>query len=145
MWDTYIIVLISIFLQHLGNPPPSEFEEMVCDACMQKNSFLRVYEASTQVQVEVDVETVDTEKQAAKGKEEEEKSPEEEASENKTKEKCVLKDRVSSSVWNSSGAAYFLQEWRSSLCRCSYCMVSLPSTSHMPLCRSVCKHCSSRM
>jgi E3 ubiquitin-protein ligase UBR7 len=107
--------------KHLGNPPPPEYEEMVCDDCMRRNSFLRVYESSRQVHIDVDVETVDVEKQETNRKEEKKDGSKEEGDKRILKEKCLLQDKFSPSVVENSGAAYFLDNWRASLCRCSLC------------------------
>lgn len=45
MQYNYMNIISCLVLQHLGNlpPPGGDFQEMICDACMTKCSFLQAY------------------------------------------------------------------------------------------------------
>ena len=112
------IYLVSIYLQHLGGVgrPPEGYEEMVCDSCMAKHSFLEAYRLApaekvvkSEVSEDVRVDVGDT---SVGG-----------SCDQSHDQSCELARRRRVAGKQGEGAGYFASSWRSTLCRCSNCMV----------------------
>ena len=105
-------------VQHLGCPPPSVFQEMVCDSCMTRIVFLRAYQIHTtshsneegEVNVQDGATCGDTEPSSSTAH---------------SDHVCgfVRRKELMGKSCADKGPGYFTDGWRSELCHCDNCQV----------------------
>lgn len=118
--------------RHLGAEVPDcvELQEMICESCMNKNSFLWTYAAHLAVSGSgVDVKEESGAGEAKTNKEEKDDDvtePSCKRSREEAEPSCRLKElQASGQKKVKSGAVFWPSEWRSKLCTCSTCKEQL--------------------
>ncbi|XP_034534467.1 putative E3 ubiquitin-protein ligase UBR7 isoform X1 [Notolabrus celidotus] len=114
--------------RHLGSEVPDcvELQEMICEACMNKNTFLWTYAAhlavpGTGVQVKEKTEA-DESNTTKEEKDDDVIEPSCKRSREEAEPSCRLKElQASDQKRVQSGAVFWPSGWRSNLCSCSAC------------------------
>lgn len=151
----YLLQLLVI--QHLQGEAPPSYEEMVCDICMESCDFLRLYQqwtTPTKVAKETEAGSNDTpplditESGSSLGNETNSKPDSQSEVLSSTSGSSVAvacelarrREGALNQATPSRGAGYFDKNWRSQLCRCSVCKVSVRTRAESFVCwLSCCK------
>ncbi|KAK6181399.1 hypothetical protein SNE40_009256 [Patella caerulea] len=117
--------------RHLGvkGSLPSDFEEMICPACVNNHDFLLAYTVNTAVTVverengNTQVDVVNTDEGSSVGRKRnlsgECTSPKKATtSDNST---CLLKELQKREIPSTDSAVFMSEAWRSKLCKCTSC------------------------